>query len=137
MDPQKIALVQSTLAQMMPVADEVTRMFYDRLFEQNPHMRILFPPDMMGQREKFMATLSLAMQGLGQPESIAQMGKSLGVRHVHYGVTPDHYGMVGEALLWSLGKELGRKFTPEVAEAWQEAYGVLTDMMAAGAAEVG
>jgi hemoglobin-like flavoprotein len=55
--------------------------------------------------------------------------KALAIRHVDYGVRPGHYAPVGAALLWTLEQGLGADFTPEIAEAWRAAYGVLSTEM--------
>jgi hemoglobin-like flavoprotein len=57
----------------------------------------------------------------------------LAKRHVAYGVAPEHYEVVGAALLWTLEKGLGDGFTPEVGAAWAAAYGALSEMMIAAA----
>ena len=36
-------------------------------------------------------------------------------RHVAYGVQPEHYALVGSALLWTLEQGLGDEFTPALA----------------------
>ena len=43
---------------------------------------------------------------------------------------------VGAALLDTLEKGLGEKFTAEVKEAWTVVYGIVADTMKAGAREV-
>jgi nitric oxide dioxygenase len=62
--------------------------------------------------------------------------KAVGARHCGYGVTTEHYRVVGEALLWTLERGLGQDFTPEVRSAWAKVYHVLAATMQAGAAEV-
>ncbi len=57
------------------------------------------------------------------------MVQELGRRHHGYGVTADHYGPVGEALLWTLEQGLGEAFTPAVKAAWTKVYGVLAEVM--------
>jgi nitric oxide dioxygenase len=52
---------------------------------------------------------------------------------VSYGVTAEHYGTVGDALLWTLEQGLGEAFGPATREAWLEAYGALSDAMIAEA----
>ena len=47
-------------------------------------------------------------------------------RHVDYGVEPEHYAVVGDALLWTLEKGLGPKWTPELGAAWTDAYATLS-----------
>jgi nitric oxide dioxygenase len=57
--------------------------------------------------------------------------QALGQRHVGYGVKPGHYGVVGEALLWTLEQGLGSAATPAVLEAWGAVYGALSSVMIA------
>jgi nitric oxide dioxygenase len=57
------------------------------------------------------------------------------VRHAGYGVEDAHYGIVGAALLWTLAQRLGDGFSPETAEAWSTAYGVLAETMQSGTRE--
>jgi hemoglobin-like flavoprotein len=61
--------------------------------------------------------------------------EDLGRRHSRYGVTPEHYKPVGEALLWTLEKGLGPAFTPPVKEAWTGAYTTLASVMTSAAAK--
>jgi len=53
----------------------------------------------------------------------------LGKRHAGYGVKPAHFPIVGAALLNTLQKGLGDEFTPELRQAWTEAYAALSGMM--------
>jgi hemoglobin-like flavoprotein len=39
------------------------------------------------------------------------------------------YGLVGQALLDTLAKGLGKEFTPEVKAAWVETYGLVASVM--------
>lgn len=43
----------------------------------------------------------------GRIEALNEALRRLGVRHCHYGVTSDHYDIVGEALLFALKSVLG------------------------------
>lgn len=59
---------------------------------------------------------------------------ALGARHVHYGVLPAHYGIVGEALLATLETALGPDiWTSEVKSAWMTVYGLVSTAMMTGA----
>jgi nitric oxide dioxygenase len=62
------------------------------------------------------------------------VAQDLGIRHIAYGVTPEHYGTVGSALLGTLEQGLGEAFTPEVKAAWTEVYTVLATTMKEAAA---
>lgn len=60
---------------------------------------------------------------------------TLGANHIGYGVLPEHYPIVGQALLETLATALGDAFTPELKEAWTGVYGFITASMLKGANE--
>ena len=129
MQPQNIQLVQESFEMVRPIADTAAALFYARLFELDFSLRSLFKHDMRQQGAMLMSTIGLAVNGLGKPESIVAAVRSLGQRHAGYGVRPEQYLTVGEALVWTLERGLGAAFTPEVKAAWLEAYRLLADLM--------
>jgi nitric oxide dioxygenase len=129
MTPDQINLVQQSFAKVAPISEQAAVLFYDRLFEVAPQVKSLFPADMTEQRRKLMATLAFVVGGLGNLQSILPAASSLATRHVGYGARPEHYPVVGGALLWTLEKGLGSDWTPEVADAWTAAYGTLSSFM--------
>ena len=54
---------------------------------------------------------------------------SLGTKHVGYGVVPEHYAIVGEALIATLGDALGDAFDAETKAAWVAVYGIVQKTM--------
>jgi hemoglobin-like flavoprotein len=137
MHPTQIQLVQSSFARVEPIADTAAMLFYTRLFELDPRLRLIFKGNMVEQGEKLMTTLKVVVRGLTRLESLVPAVQALGRRHAGYGVADEHYDTVAEALLWTLQQGLGEYFTPDVAAAWSTAYGILADVMKAAAAEVG
>jgi nitric oxide dioxygenase len=133
MTPQQIELVQQSFAKVAPIADQAAVLFYDRLFEVAPQVKELFPADMTEQRKKLMATLAVVVGGLSNLDSILPAASALAKKHVGYGVEPDHFPIVGTALLWTLEKGLGAAWTSDVAAAWATAYATLADFMIAEA----
>jgi hemoglobin-like flavoprotein len=129
MSPTQIALVQSSFEKIAPMASDAAALFYDRLFRTLPEVRPLFNGDMEEQGRKLMATLGAVVRSLDQFDDVLPAAKALAVRHVDYGVRPDHYAPVGAALLWTLEQGLGADFTPETAEAWRAAYTALSGEM--------
>src|SRR6516162_2928867 len=129
MTPDQVRLVQESFAKLVPIADQAASMFYERLFEIAPQVRAMFPPDMAEQQRKLMATLTIVVGGLSNLESILPAASSLATRHVAYGARPEHYPVVGAALLWTLEKGLGESWTEDVAEAWTAAYTLLSGFM--------
>lgn len=55
--------------------------------------------------------------------------QELGVKHVRYGVKPEMFPVMGEALILTLETTLGDDFTPEIREAWKETYNELSQDM--------
>jgi hemoglobin-like flavoprotein len=129
MNPTQIKLVQDSFAKVAPISEQAAVLFYGRLFEVAPSVRAMFPDDMTEQRKKLMATLAVVVNGLTNLEAILPAASALAKRHVDYGAKPEHYPVVGGALLWTLEKGLGEAWTPEVAEAWTAAYGTLSGYM--------
>jgi hemoglobin-like flavoprotein len=136
MTPEQVKLVQDSFKLVAPIAPQAADLFYGRLFEIAPTVRPLFPADISAQKTKLMTMIGTAVANLHQVEKIVPAVQDLGRRHVAYGVTADHYKPVGEALIWTLEKGLGDKFTPEVKTAWVTVYQTLESVMTAAAAEV-
>lgn len=133
MTPRDIELVQASFAKVAPIADTAAGLFYGRLFEIAPDVKPLFRADIAEQGRKLMATLGVVVKGLTDLDRILPAAETLAVRHLAYGVTPEHYRPVGEALVWTLGKGLGDDFSDETRDAWIAAYTALSGAMIAAA----
>lgn len=129
MTPHEIALVQGSFVKVAPIADAAAGLFYGRLFEIAPEVKSMFKGDIAEQGRKLMATLGIVVKGLSNLEAVLPAAKALAVKHVAYGVKPEHYVPVGEALIWTLDKGLGDDFTPETQQAWLAAYSTLSAVM--------
>jgi hemoglobin-like flavoprotein len=130
------ALVIKTFDQVVPIAGLAADLFYDRLFEIAPALRPLFPEDMRDQKRKLFVMIATAVQGLRDLDRLLPLVKALGARHAGYGVKPEHYAIVGQALIWTLARGLGPAFTPQVEWAWTRVYAVLATVMQQGAVDV-
>jgi len=125
---QKV-LVQESFATIAPLADEVAKLFYRRLFELDPSLQPMFRTDMAEQRKKLMQMLTAAVKGLDRLEQLVPVVQDLGRRHARYGVTDAHYDTVAAALIWTLEQGLGDGFTEELKEAWVTVYSLLATTM--------
>ena len=116
-------LVRESWARFEPIAVQSARFFYDKLFELAPGASRLFArTDMDAQGEKVMSMFAEIVRTLDQPETLVAEMADLGRRHVQYGVQDSQYDSVGSALLWTLEQGPGEAFTPEIRDAWTEAY---------------
>lgn len=117
-----------------PHGDELMDVFYARLFTVAPAVRPLFPAtDMQRQKTMLLATLVLLRKSLRNLEAIVPKLRDLGARHVAYGAQPEHYPVVGEILIASMAEIAGSAWTPEYAQAWGEAFGIVAAAMLEGA----
>ena len=88
---------------------------------------------MAAQQDKLMKSLVLVIENLRQSDVLTNALRGLGSRHVQYGVMPEHYPLVGGALLKTFESYLETDWTPRVKQAWTDAYGVITSLMLEGA----
>ena len=129
MTPQQVELVKSTWASVVPISEQAAALFYGKLFELDPELKVLFKSDMTEQGKKLMQMIGVAVANLHQLGEITQPVRELGVRHRGYQVKDADYDTVGAALLWTLEQGLGDAFTPEAKAAWTETYVTLATVM--------
>ncbi len=126
---------------LAPLGETVSDLFYRRLFELRPDLRSLFPSDMAAQKRKLLAMLVFTVKSIDWPveeweqeidpeDDLFLVVLALGRRHRHiYKVEDEHYGPVGEALVWTLEQGLGQVFEGITKEAWIQIYGMLSTTM--------
>ncbi len=132
MTPMQKTLVQQSFKQVVPIADTAATIFYERLFATTPALRPLFKGDLTEQKKKLVQMLAYCVGKLDAPDELLPAVRALGRRHVGYGVTDEHYQLVGAALLSTLEIGLGAAFTAEVRDAWTAVYQVLSATMIEG-----
>jgi hemoglobin-like flavoprotein len=134
MTPEQITLVERSFEKILPIGDRAAGLVYDRLFELDPSLRALFKGDMARQRSMLAVAIAMIVRGISTPATIIPALGEMGRRHAGYGVRPEHYATVGEALLWALEQALGESFTPETKAAWAGAYDLIASTMIEAAA---
>uniref|UniRef100_A0A7S2IQR5 Globin domain-containing protein n=1 Tax=Zooxanthella nutricula TaxID=1333877 RepID=A0A7S2IQR5_9DINO len=126
---------------------EVGVLFFRRIFEIAPGALQLFsfkdvPKDKLYDHPKLknhalavMKTVGTAVSMLDDVPNLLPVLEGLGKKHVGYGVQPEHYEVVGQALLDTLATGLGKDFSEPLKAAWAEIYGVVSSTMIKGATE--
>ena len=127
---KEIALVKKSWVSIRKIDPVIIAdVFYTKLFHDNPQLRKMFPQNIEEQYTKLIDMLNTIIARLEKLDDlkgdIVQMAK----RHVNYGVKPEHYNMVGKALLWTLQKTLGADWNAELRTAWVNCYAVLSGTM--------
>jgi|SRR5688572_20563128 len=136
MTPQQKTLVQESFKKVAPIAPLAADLFYARLFEIDPELRLLFKSDMKRQGMTLMTMIGTAVRGLDNPDALVPVLKNLGRRHMVYGVKDKHYGTVAQALLDTLQHAMGPEFDDEMRAAWTAVYSLMASVMQMGAREV-
>jgi len=130
----QVELLEQSFAEIKPQASEFVASFYDNLFTANPEAKPLFDTtDMEAQKKKLLASLVLVVENLRKPDVLDGALRGLGARHVKYGALPEHYPLVGSALLTTFKQYLGEKWTTNTKQAWVDAYGAISEIMLDGA----
>ncbi|NJL41277.1 MAG: flavohemoprotein [Leptolyngbyaceae cyanobacterium SM1_4_3] len=129
-----VELLESSFAQIKANSSEVTKQFYTVLFTDYPEVQPLFAnTNMEKQRKQLFQSLVFTVNNLRKPDVLSSALRGLGTRHIQYGVLPQHYPMVGSSLLKAFEASLGSAWTPDVQQAWIEAYEVVAQLMLEGA----
>jgi hemoglobin-like flavoprotein len=131
MTPEQKELIRRSWPSVRDQSEAASELFYTRLFTIHPNARRLFRnKDMRVQGTAFIQMLALFIRSLDQDEpGIAEAIKASGRRHVTYGVRYSDYEPAGRALIWTLEQSLGARFSPDVRDAWEEAYRALAATM--------
>jgi hemoglobin-like flavoprotein len=135
MQEAQVVLVQESWKKVLPIRTVAAELFYAKLFELDPALRLLFKGDMVEQGSKLMMMIGTAVAGLSRPDELIPAVQALGARHAGYGVKDKDYDTVAGALLDTLQKGLGEAFTPEVKAAWVAVYTLLATTMKAADAK--
>ncbi|MGZ3687780.1 MAG: globin family protein, partial [Bdellovibrionota bacterium] len=122
-------LITDSFERIAPLADTVSKIFYERLFELDPSTRPLFKEDLTDQRKKLIQMLAALVASLDDPGRLVPALEKLGLRHAVYSIRPEHFESVGQALLDSLKRALGSHCTPDVREAWYALYAYASGVM--------
>ncbi|GGJ27628.1 globin domain-containing protein [Deinococcus roseus] len=128
-----LQLIRQTFHDLIPQDPEMEvffgDVFYRRLFSQHPELQPLFHTQLAEQAHRLVTMLRWMVDHISEPATFAAQVHALGERHLKYGVKPEHYDQVGEALIWVLQETLGEDFTPAAREAWTETFGLIASTM--------
>ncbi len=136
MNEETQAIIKSTAPVIKEHGEAITTAMYNLLFSKHPEAKELFK-DASPEQHKKLASMVYAYAA-----NIDNLGSLQGgidkVANIHVGVNvlPEHYPWVGEALLGAIKEVLGDAATPEIMNAWEEAYGFLAKVFIAREEEI-
>lgn len=122
-------LLKQSFAKISADPQHSSKIFYEHLFETAPETRELFLNDMARQGNKLIATLSAVVLQIGDLAALKPNIEELGLRHVAYGVLPQHYSVTGAALFNMLEQVLHDDYSADTRIAWEKAYAAISHIM--------
>jgi len=139
LSPSTIAVVQASVPALVAHGEAITAEMYRRLF-QTDHIRDLFNHGNQGEggsQGKALAGAILAYaSNIENLAALAPAVERIAQKHIGYDIRPEHYPFVADALLGAIGHVLGEAATPDVLNAWGEAYWFLADILQAREATI-
>ncbi len=129
--PETIAIIKATAPALQQHGLAITTRMYARLFE-DPAMKVLFDQaaQSSGEQPKRLAGAILAFaRNVDNLAVLSGAIEGIAARHVAARIKPEHYPAVAAALLPAIADVLGEAATPEVLEAWGQAYWFLAEVL--------
>mmetsp|Transcript_160 Transcript_160/g.179 ORF Transcript_160/g.179 Transcript_160/m.179 type:complete len:417 (-) Transcript_160:93-1343(-) len=132
MSEETIRIVNATAMTVAENALEITTVFYSNLIERNPEVLYFFnmANQHTGEQQKTLAhgvvAFGLYITNLVVLERFLD---EIAQKHVALSVKPEHYSIVHDNLMLSIGQVLGDIVSPAIGKAWSEAITALAHIL--------
>jgi nitric oxide dioxygenase len=124
-----IGIIKAAATPVAANAEAITSRMYEILFDTKPELKELFKDADPNQHKKLAAAISAYAANIDNLDVLSKAVENMASTHVGVKVKPEHYPLVGIALLTAIKDVLGDAATDEVLEAWQEAYFFLANIL--------
>ena len=124
-------IIKSTAPVIKEHGEAITTAMYKILFTKYPETEALFKDAEPDQYKKLAAMVYAYAANIDKLDSLQNAIDKVANIHVNVNILPEHYPMVGESLLGAIQEVLGDAATPEIMNAWEEAYGFLAKVFIA------
>jgi nitric oxide dioxygenase len=118
-----IATVKATVPALRIHGLAITTAMYAKLFD-DAEIKALFParPEPGRMPRALAAAVVAYAENIDNLPALSGAVEAIAARHVERRIEPRHYEAVGDALLGAICEVLGEAATPDVLEAWGDAY---------------
>ena len=130
------AIIKSTAPVIKEHGEAITTAMYKLMFAKYPEAKELFKDAEPDQYKKLAAMVYAYAANIDKLDSLQKGIDKVATIHVAVKILPKHYPWVGESLLGAIKEVLGDAATPEVMDAWEEAYGFLAKVFIAREKEI-
>ena len=129
LSPKTIEIVKATASVVAEHSEAITARMYEILFEKYPETQKLFDNAASDQHKKLAAAVSAYAANIDNLAVLSKAVEKMATTHVSAKVKPEHYPMVGVAILGAIKDVLGEAATQDILDAWKEAYFFLGDIL--------
>lgn len=123
------AIIKATAPILKERGAEITTVMYKFLFERNPELEELFKDAEPDQHKKLAQAVYAYAANIDNLSALGKGIETMASAHVKTNVKPEHYPLVGAAILSAIKEVLGDTASEEVLDAWKEAYFFLADVL--------
>jgi hemoglobin-like flavoprotein len=134
-NPKTIEIVKATAPVVKENGEEITQRMYEIAFGARPEYRRLFvntwmkgPEEAKKQAGRLAGAVYAYAANIDNLEAIGGAVQHIAKKHVATNIVAEHYPIIGACLMAAIKDVLGDAATPEVIEAWNEAYDNLADI---------
>lgn len=123
-------IIKDTIPVLKQAGEQLTATFYQNLFVASPETKIFFDEtdQKNGRQPKILAFALLKYaENIDDLSPLVSFVEKIVSKHVGLQIKPEHYPLVGEALIGTMS-EMGFK-DPNFLEAWSQAYGNLAQLL--------
>ena len=106
--------------------------FYKHLFAAAPAVVELFAGDMTEQQGRLTHTLEETVALVHKPDHLLLLLRASGVRHHHYQVKYEYFGVMRDVLISTIALRAGAMFTPAHTSAWEGLFDNMAIVMQHG-----
>jgi len=123
------AIIKATAPVLKEKGEEITTAMYKILFERNPELQELFKDAQPDQYKKLAQAVYAYAVNIDNLGALGKGIETITHTHVKAKIKPEHYPLVGGALLSAIEEVLGDAASDEIMNAWKEAYFFLADVL--------
>lgn len=127
----QIAIIKATAPVLKEHGVAITTAFYKNMLGENPELHNIFSTSSQatGRQQRALAGAVLGYATyIDDLPKLAHAVERIAHKHASLNVTAAQYDIVGRYLIQAIGQVLGDAATPEIVEAWTNAYGVLANV---------
>lgn len=123
------AIIKATAPVLKEKGEAITTAMYKILFERNPELKELFKDAEPDQYKKLAQAVYAYAANIDNLGALGKGIETIAQAHVKTNIKPEHYPLVGGALLSAIEEVLGEAASADIMNAWKEAYFFLADVL--------